>query len=324
MSQATTQSYDYLIGGGGERGRSIRRRSRSRSASASLDRASTGARISKSLAAYRRVSTAQRQIRKQMTGKNAVHHFKRNLYSNYLLASGDNNQTIYIQSGTAPFRVYNTGTTNYINADSFAIEFQPVSMIINWYLGNTLQTTYSYNMPSFTEMTALFDQMQIDWVEIEWFYGTSNSQTTGVTSSGAGNLGPTGEVYGNPMMIYVKDYDDSNPIGANPITQLAQYESQKAWQMTPGFNDARHVIQIKPKFDVQAVNGNATAVGVVSNQDSRKLWLDTTNGINIPHYGIKGCINLLSTVQNTTPANTFILGTLGFRVTYHYKFKNVK
>lgn len=282
----------------------------------------SGQRIQRQLTAFRKVRTAQQMARRQRTGAGAVHFFQRTIYSNYNLATGDPNQNIYIQSGTSPFRIYNTGTGNYQNADSYAIEFQGGSMVIKWYNGTTLQTTYAYNIPSFTELTALFDQMQIDWIELEWFYGTQSSQTVGVTSSGVAPLGPTGEIYGQPLHIYVKDYDDSNALGANPISVVSQYEAQKSWQMSPGFNDARHVVRIKPKMDMSMTDGSGTSTGVA--QAPRNVWLDATSGTSVPHYGLKGCVNLISTVQNTTPANTYILGTLGFRCTYHFKFKNVR
>lgn len=113
-------------------------------------------------------------------------------------------------------------------------------------------------------------------------------------------------------------------MGTGPINTIAQYENMKCWQMGSDIGDRRHVVRIRPKFDMAATDSSGVAAGVISMQDSRKSWLDTTNGTNVPHYGIKGCVNLVSTVQNTSPANTFILGALGFRVTYHYRFKNVK
>lgn len=126
------------------------------------------------------------------------------------MSSGDVLQNIYIQTGPRPFRIYNSGTFAYQDADHFAIDFQPSVMNITWYNGATQQTVYSYRIPSFTELTALYDQMQIHWVEIEWFYGTNSSAVVGVTSTGTGSGGPTGEVYGNPCMLYCKDYDDAN------------------------------------------------------------------------------------------------------------------
>lgn len=317
MSTQSTTFSGYGGGGGG--------RSRSRSRSPSLDMLSAvkGARVHNQLRSYKRLTYAQRQLKRQTAGKNALHKFQRTLYSNTTLSSGDALQNIYIQSGTQPFRIYNTGTLAYQNADHFSIEFQPGTMVIHWYNGATLQTSYAYNMPSFTELTGLFDQMRIEWVEIEWFYGTTNSQTTGVTSTGVTPFPPTGEIYGNPMMIYVKDYDDSDALGTNPWTSLSQYENQKVWQLSNGYNDRRHVCRIRPKLCQTTTDDGGTATGVAS-VDTRNLWLDSVRGLNQPHYGIKGSVNLVSTVQSTSPANTFILGALGFRCTYHYSFKNVK
>lgn len=317
MSSRSGRTRVKLEGGGAGR------RSRSRSASAEMRDASTGALITRQLQSYKKYTRSQRILNNQLAGRRAIHKFQRTLYSNSALASGDHLQNIYIQSGTQPFRIYNTGTFNYQNADHFTIEFQPGAMVINWYLGATLQTSYAYNMPSFTELTGLFDQMRIEWVEIEWFYGTTNSQTTGVVSTGTTPLGPTGEVYGNPMMIYIKDYDDSDALGTNPWSALSQYENQKVWQLSNGYNDRRHVCRIRPKLCQTTTDDSGTATGVAS-LDTRNMWLDSVRGLNQPHYGIKGSVNLVSTVQSTSPQNLFILGALGFRCTYHYSFKNVK
>lgn len=311
-------------GGGGGATFDSTYRPRKRKSKPSLKSAFRGEQLSNYIKRYRDISTKLKMAKLQQSGKGGVHLFSRSLFSNYGMSSGDFNQNIYIQSGTAPFRIYNSGSLAYQNADNFGIEFQPTVMNINWYLAGALQTVYSYRIPSFTELTALYDQMQIAWVEIEWFYGTNSSSVTGVTSTGTGNGGPTGEVYGNPMMCYCKDYDDAGSLGATPVNAIAQYENMRAWQMGCDFNDRRHVIRVKPKFDIAATDSSGVASGIISFQDSRKVWLDTTNGVNVPHYGIKGTVNLVSTVQSTSPANTFILGALGFRVTYHYRFKNVK
>lgn len=301
-------------GGGGGGG------SRKRSASSSLASAASGASIASKLRSYVRQRRAARILKNQRTGRQATMQISRSLYSNYDMSTGDNRQAIYIQTGIHPFRIIN-GANNFVNADNYQITFTPRSMLIHWYLGAALQNVYSYNIPDFAELSQLFDQLQIAWVEIEWFYGNNDAQYQGVTST-APPGDPNRPIFGHPMHIYAKDYNDEQPV--QTITNLAQYEDQKCWQMGQGFMDSRHTVRIRPKLQMNATDDATVTTGVITPQDTRKYWLSTTNGDNVRHYGIKGMINLVSTVQNADPANTYILGVLGFRCTYHYRFKSVK
>lgn len=298
-----------------------RSRPRSRSPSPSPFRsASRGASLTRDLSSYRRMRTAQRLLSRQLSGRGTVVPFQRTVLSSYHLSTGNQNQAIYIQNHTAPFRVLDGGG-NFQNADNYSIVFRPSHFDINWWLGTTAVNTYSYAMPNFTELTDLFDQFQIDWVEIEWFFSSDAVNRTDSTSSGP-NGSPSRPIFGNPMHIYVKDYDDAAPIS---IQSLVQYENQTTWQMSGTDRDSRHIVRIKPKFTMNAGDAEiGTPTGIVNPADPRKYWLDTLNGVNIPHYGIKGTVNLVGTTEYTSPAATTILGCLGFRTTYHYKFKNVR
>jgi len=280
-----------------------------------LRSAARGARLSKNLAAFRRM----RRITRAM-GRNRIHQFNRTLYSNIQLSTGDPLQNIYVQMDAHnPFRVLN-GSGSYVNCNNYSITFQPSQMVINWFQDGTNVATYSYIVPEFSELTRLFDQMQINYVEIEWYYSGVSVTNQEITMSGGGG-GPTRPVVGQPMHLYVKDYDDANGM---KFTEFVQFENQKSWQMGTGYLDSRHRLRIKPKMCFNASDSEGTNTGVVVPQNTRQFWLDTEKGVNVDHYGIKGTLNNVSTFQETDPADTHVLGVLGFRATYHYKFKNVK
>lgn len=299
------------------------KRSKTSTAIGGLGAIAAGAKIQRAWRAYRSHKFARRMVARQLSGKGTVMPFHRTVYSNYAMASGNNRQAIYLQTGISPFRILNTGSGNFVNADQFSMFFTATNMNINWYEGATLQDVYTYNLPEMTELFRLYDQMQIDWVELEWFYGNNSADYQGATST-APPGDPTRTIFGHPMLLYCKDYNDAYQLGTNPITYMAQYENHKAWQMGVMPESTKHIIRVKPKFTQQATGDGGAITGVIQSTDSRKLWLDTTDGQAIPHYGIKGCINLVSSVQATTPQNTYLLGVLGFRCTVHFKFKNVK
>lgn len=271
--------------------------------------------------ARRSFAQAQRMRRiARNIARQHVHKFSRTLYSSAHLASGDYQQQIYIGSDyNNPLRVYDTGTGSFVNANNYTITWQPSNMQIAFWQDSTYITTYVYNVPELGELTRLFDQMQIDWVELEWFFSASAVINQDITFSGGG--GPTRPVMGQPVHLYVKDYDDARGM---KFTELVQYENQKSWQMGTSYQDSRHRIRIKPKLCMNASDAEGTTTGVMVPQNTRQYWLDTTRGQNVDHYGLKGTINNVCTVTETDPADTHVLGVLGFRATYHYRFKNVK
>lgn len=263
----------------------------------------------------------QKKIKAQAKGLNPIIKMQRTLYSNWEFSTGDPREVIYVTNeSNGCFRVWDSGSSTYRNADTYSIYFTPNKLVIIWYELGVIQTTTQYSYPDFAEFVQLFEQCQIDYVEIEWFYNASNVQRNDNPTDG-GTGGPVKPVYAQPQHIYVKDYNDAGYI---KFREMVQYENQKSWQMGTNFSDRRHVVRVKPRLTQVATNESGLPLGIIQNY-TKNQWLETSQCTDIQHFGIKGRLNNFGSQGGESgPFQEEIIGTIGFRATMHYLFKQVK
>lgn len=150
-------------------------------------------------------------------------------------------------------------------------------------LGNTLQFSFTLAalniyaagastafavlaLPNYTELTALYDQYRIDWVEMQIMF--SNNQSS--VNTPATTL---------PILWLAKDYDDTNNAS---ITDIQQYATQQCWQVGNQRGDGKHVVRVKPNVDTVVYQS-----ALVSGYGRGKPQFIDTSSPQVPHYGIK-------------------------------------
>ena len=95
-------------------------------------------------------------------------------------------------------------------------------------------TWLQLGMPNYTELTALYDQYRIDWVECE-FYFSNNYSTVNVPERAL------------PIVYLAKDYDD---VASATVQALQQYDSCQTWQTGHQQPRGKHVIRVRPNVDI--------------------------------------------------------------------------
>lgn len=294
---------------------------RKHSYNTSFKRAAAGSRINSALTTYKRMKSMQKKIKAQAKGLNPMVKMQRTVYSNWEFSTGDPREVIYVTNeANGGFRVWDSGSSTYKNADTYTIFFTPNKLVITWWELGVVQTVTQYTFPDFAEFVSLFEQCQIDYVEIEWFYNASNVQRNDNPIDG-GNGGPVKPVYAQPQHLYVKDYNDAQYV---KLGEIVQYENQRSWQMGTNFSDRRHVVRVKPRLTQVATNSDGLPLGIVQNY-TKNQWLETSQCTDIQHYGLKGRLNNFgSNGGDSGPFQEEVIGSIGFRATMHYVFKQVK
>lgn len=118
------------------------------------------------------------------------------------------------------------------------------------------------DLPSYTEMTALFDQYKIDEVSMHFI------------SQAGGACGPYS--LSTPDLILAVDLDDNNvPTAVNDLLQYENCQIQHA-------NRDKH-LTLKPRFATAAYSGAFTSYA------NNAGWIDCASP-SVQHYGVKGCI----------------------------------
>lgn len=157
-------------------------------------------------------------------------------------------------------------------------------------------STFTMTMPNYTELTALYDQYRIDYVENEFYFSVNSANV----SAGAATC--------LPVMALAKDYDDT---GTATMNDLNQYNNCITWQLGASIN--KKVVRVKPCVDVAVYNGltNGYAKG-------NAMYLDTSSA-GVPHYGMKLAF---TNMQGSSVSQ--VVGYLFIKTIYHMSMKNTK
>lgn len=154
------------------------------------------------------------------------------------------------------------------------------------------------SMPNVAELTALYDQYQIEYVELE-FYFSNNSSSVNSPSTAL------------PLMYIVKDYDDSNSAGR---TDLEQFGNCKRWQLGNRTNaNGAYKIKVKPSVAKAMFQGVTTGYARGFNEK-----IDTQYPA-VSHYGVK-----LAWDNFHNPTSTTVVGYLNVVAKYHITMYNTR
>lgn len=165
------------------------------------------------------------------------------------------------------------------------------------YFGGTLATTLT--LPNYTELTSLYDQYRIDWVECEFYFSNNNSSVNSPQTT-------------LPILYICKDYDDANQAF---VSDIQQYSTQETWQL--GNNqgkDGKRTIRVKPNVDVVVFKDVATS----GYARGKPMYIDTGSPV-VPHYGIKVAYDPIQYAATSTT-----VGYLGLVCRYHLSMKMSK
>ena len=164
---------------------------------------------------------------------------------------------------------------------------------VQMYAGGTL--FYTAQLPNSSELTALYDQYRIDYVEMQPIFSNNMSNVTSALTT-------------LPIMYVCKDYDDSNDAG---ITDIQQYSNHK-WFQVANLMGGQNIVKVKPNVDV-AIYQSPVLTGYAR---GKPMFLDT-NSAQVPHYGIK-----LSMEPMVVPGTGTVVGYFTFNFKYHLNMQN--
>lgn len=183
---------------------------------------------------------------------------------------------------------------NGFSTGVFDLQFSFALSGVTIYLGGT--SWQILNLPNYTELTALYDQYRIDWIEMEFFYSINSS---------SGTTSPL------PIIYLAKDYDDP---GSATVTALQQYESCQTWQLGDQRGTGKKVIRVRPNVDINVYNTPA------SNGYARSgpIFIDTQSP-NVPHYGVKIAMDPIKFAASST-----VLGYMSINMKYHLTMMHTK
>lgn len=189
------------------------------------------------------------------------------------------------------FRVQPAGITVGTNtASGFQITFYPGSIQVY----NQATAPQSITIPGSGDLSALFDQIKIDKVEVRFINKNSTSPATGTVA----NNGTTID------LDTCIDFNDPTVPTSN--TTVTQYDTCKSDCLS---QDGKHTqyVTLKPMFQ--------TLVSYTTLTSSNLPQRGYLPADEIPHYGIKGWVNGQSGSQSSTMRMIFKV---------HYKCKNVR
>jgi len=140
-------------------------------------------------------------------------------------------------------------------------------------------------LPNNNEITALFDQYRISWVEVEIIPEWNMAYTA--FSSGNGTMGG--------WFHHVVDYDDAAAPTASQtgVAELAQYPSYRCVPITSQIK-----VALKPKVALAAYAASA----FTSYASATDQWIDCASTA-VEHYGFKGVIEVAAPSSATVYAN---------------------
>lgn len=190
-------------------------------------------------------------------------------------------------------------TWNGVALNTHNLQFNFTLGGVNIFAGGTAIGTGVLPMPNVTELTTLYDQYRIDWIECDFFFSNNMSNVTSPTTV-------------LPICYMCKDYDDSADAG---VTDIQQYTTQMVWQwgQQQGRN-GKYTVRIKPNVDT-VVFQSALLSGYGR---GKPQFIDTSSG-QVPHYGIKLAVDPIFIPPAATP-----IGYLTCNFKYHLTMGHTK
>lgn len=213
-----------------------------------------------------------------------VHEFTRCATNNIHLITVGGSQTAG-QGGFSNSGIYDMGL-------SFSLSG------VNLYRGGTFWARL--NLPNVSELTALYDQYRIDWVEVA--IGFNINSANSVDGNNA-NL---------PYMWVVKDYDDTNVI---TTADANQYENVECIRL--GTDKPWNTFRVKPRCQTSIKVSNDTSTYTITPYGGKNNpFIDSIN-TEVEHYGMK--MVYYNPIQ---PVNTTVYGSMILQCKFHITMKN--
>jgi hypothetical protein len=199
-------------------------------------------------------------------------------------------------SATTSLPVFNyTGPGTFTNSPDIAFTFS--LSYTNLYVGGVLAA--SVPNPGASEFTALFDEYQIESVELIFTLSSNFAQATSASAQ-------------LPLIIGAADYDDTLD---TTYSTLQQYNSSHQWRV-----DKPYSIRVVPRLQIPSyVLGGAVGTATPAMAAPNKMWVDTsaTSGALAQHYGFKAALNTYN-----IPTGLFYFGDLDVQFVYHLSLRD--
>lgn len=183
---------------------------------------------------------------------------------------------------------------NGVALNSHNLQFNFTLGGVQMYCGGTL--FYTAQLPNSNELTSLYDQYRLDYIEMQPIFSNNMSNVTTSTIT-------------LPIMYVCKDYDDSNDAG---IADIQQYQNHKVFQV--GQMGGKNITRVRPNVDVVVYQSPALS----GYARGRSMFLDTGSA-QVPHYGIK-----IAMEPMVVPGSTTLVGYFTFNFKYHITMLNTK
>lgn len=121
------------------------------------------------------------------------------------------------------------------------------------------------DLPSYTELTALFDKYRIAGVKLRFYPRINQQLLSSITSTTPSGIVP---------IVTVIDYDDDS-VPAN-LDELMQYQNFKIHDQFKPFS-----VFLRPQMAIAAYSGAFTSYA-----SGRKIWIDAASP-GVKYYGLK-------------------------------------
>lgn len=157
------------------------------------------------------------------------------------------------------------------------------------------------DVKGYTDFSSLYDQFMITYAQLHITLITNPNSF--LSTNGAINAQNQDNWY--PKLWYVYDSDDATSLSLDVIRER---QGVKYKTLRP---NSSIVINVKPRALVQTYR-TATSTGYAP----KRMFLDVATGYNVPHYGLKFCIDCMG----LDPANKF---QVRVETKYWLKFKGV-
>ncbi|AMB43008.1 hypothetical protein [Circovirus-like genome DHCV-5] len=159
------------------------------------------------------------------------------------------------------------------------------------------------DVKGYTDFTSLYDQFMITHAQIHVTLITNPDSAYPINGTGSSAVINPNNWF--PKLWYVFDSDDSSTLSLDVIRER---QGVKYKTLRP---NSTMIINIKPRCLVQTYR-TATSTGYAP----RRMFLDVATGYNVPHYGLKFCVDTMG----LDPTDKFMVR---METKYWLKFKGV-
>lgn len=184
-----------------------------------------------------------------------------------------------------------------VNSGNFDLQFSFSLQKVQMYIAGA--TWYNWDMPNYTDFTALYDKYRIDWIDVMMTFNSNTSTPAG------------GGVTTMPKVFVAEDNDD---VAASNLAVIQQYDNVKIFQFGAG-DGVMKTFRIHPKAQ-EMVYYTAALTGY--QPSSSKKFIDSQYP-NVPMYGLKAVIDPIVYTAATQP-----LGYISLSFKYHITCESTK